>query len=65
MMAIRSRESKAFVLIAVSVAVSAADALLRLLPQATELPGYPEPPRPEFRPHLEAFLETVAAFATS
>jgi len=41
----------------------AADALLRLLPQADELPGCPEPPRPEFSPHLEAFLSTVAAFA--
>jgi pimeloyl-ACP methyl ester carboxylesterase len=40
------------------------DALLRLLPQAEELPGCPEPPHPEFPPHLETFLGTVAAFAT-
>jgi pimeloyl-ACP methyl ester carboxylesterase len=39
------------------------DALLRLLPSAVELPGCPEAPRPEFPPHLEAFLGTVAAFA--
>lgn len=40
-----------------------ADALLRLLPRAKELPGCPEPPSPEFPPHLEAFLATVTAFA--
>jgi hypothetical protein len=39
------------------------DALLRLLPQAEELPGCPEPPRPDFPPHLATFLGTVAAFA--
>lgn len=39
------------------------DALLRLLPQAEELPGCPEPPRPEFPPHRESFLDTVTAFA--
>jgi pimeloyl-ACP methyl ester carboxylesterase len=39
------------------------DALLRLLPSAQELPGCPEAPRPEFAPHLESFLGTVAAFA--
>jgi hypothetical protein len=37
---------------------------LRLLPQADELPGCPEPPRPEFPPHLDAFLAAVTAFAT-
>jgi pimeloyl-ACP methyl ester carboxylesterase len=42
-----------------------ADALLRLLPQASELPGYPEPPRPDFPAHLEFFLDAVAAFAAS
>jgi pimeloyl-ACP methyl ester carboxylesterase len=42
-----------------------ADALLRLLPQAAELPGCPEPPRPEFAAYLEPFLDTVAAFAAS
>jgi pimeloyl-ACP methyl ester carboxylesterase len=41
------------------------DALLRLLPSATELPGCPEAPRPEFRPHLESFLASVAGFAGS
>jgi hypothetical protein len=40
-----------------------ADALLRLLPPAAELPGCPEPPRPEFPPCLEPFLDTVTAFA--
>ena len=39
------------------------DALLRLLPSAVEVPGCPEAPRPEFAPHLESFLDTVAAFA--
>jgi pimeloyl-ACP methyl ester carboxylesterase len=42
---------------------SAVDALLRLLPSATELAGCPEAPRPEFPPHLEDFLTAVAAFA--
>jgi pimeloyl-ACP methyl ester carboxylesterase len=41
---------------------STVDALLRLLPSATELPGCPEAPRPEFPPHREAFLDAVAAF---
>jgi pimeloyl-ACP methyl ester carboxylesterase len=41
------------------------DALLRLLPSATELPGCPEAPRPEFPPHLESFLASVAGFAGS
>ena len=38
------------------------DALLRLLPDVTELPGCPEAPRPEFAPHLESFLAAVAGF---
>ncbi len=42
-----------------------ADALLRLLPQVTELPGCPEPPRPEFPSYLESFLDTVASFAAA
>jgi pimeloyl-ACP methyl ester carboxylesterase len=37
------------------------DALLRLL-RAEELTGCPEPPRPEFPPHLGSFLGTVATF---
>lgn len=41
------------------------DALLRLLPSATELPGCPEAPRPAFPPHLESFLASVAGFAGS
>jgi pimeloyl-ACP methyl ester carboxylesterase len=41
------------------------DALLRLLPSATELPGCPEAPRPDFPPHLESFLASVAGFAGS
>ena len=41
------------------------DALLRLLPSATELPGCQEAPRPEFPPHLESFLASVAGFAES
>ena len=36
------------------------DSLLRLLPSATELPGCPGAPRPEFAPHLESFLASVA-----
>ena len=42
---------------------SAVDALLRLLPSAVELPGYPEAPRPEFESRLESFLDTLAGFA--
>jgi len=41
-----------------------ANTLLRLLPQAEELPGSPEPPRPEFPPHLNTFVNAVAAFAS-
>ena len=43
----------------------AVDSLLRLLPSATELPGCAEAPRPEFGPHLESFLASVAGFASS
>jgi pimeloyl-ACP methyl ester carboxylesterase len=42
---------------------SAVDRLLRLLPSVVELPGYPEPPRPEFAPHLESFVAALADFA--
>lgn len=38
------------------------DALLAALPAARELPGCPEAPRPDFPPHLPAFLHTVAGF---
>jgi hypothetical protein len=41
----------------------AVDAQLRLLPAAIRLPGCPQPPRLEFRPHLEPFLAAVTAFA--
>jgi pimeloyl-ACP methyl ester carboxylesterase len=41
------------------------DSLLRLMRSATELPGCPEAPRPEFPPHLESFLASVAGFAGS
>lgn len=41
------------------------DSLPRLLPSATELPGCPEAPHPEFPPHLESFLGSVASFAGS
>jgi len=41
-----------------------ADALLRVLPQAGELAGCPEPPTRAFPPHLESFVAVVAAFAT-
>jgi hypothetical protein len=39
------------------------DALLGLLPGASELPACPEPPRPEFPPYLGAFADAVARFA--
>jgi pimeloyl-ACP methyl ester carboxylesterase len=38
------------------------DALRRLLPDCTELPGCPEPPRPDFAPHLDQFLTSVTGF---
>ena len=39
------------------------DALHRLLPHAVEMPGCPEPPRPDFPPHAESFIDAVASFA--
>jgi len=39
------------------------DALLRTIPGAVELPGCPEPPRPEFAPVSSSFINTVVAFA--
>jgi pimeloyl-ACP methyl ester carboxylesterase len=42
---------------------SAVDALLHLLPSAVELPGCPEPPRPEFASHLASFIAALADFA--
>lgn len=41
------------------------DALLALVPGATRLPGCPEPPRPEFPAHLDAFLSTVTGFTAA
>ncbi len=41
------------------------DALLRLVRHVEKLPGCPEPPRPEFPPHLERFLTAVTQFAAS
>jgi hypothetical protein len=41
-----------------------ADALLRLLPQAEEFPGCPEPPSPAFAPHRNSFVDIVAAFTS-
>jgi pimeloyl-ACP methyl ester carboxylesterase len=35
------------------------DALRRLQPDSDELPGCPEPPRPDFGPHLAQFLASV------
>jgi pimeloyl-ACP methyl ester carboxylesterase len=43
----------------------AVDALLGLLPGASELPACPEPPRPEFPPYLERFADAVAGFASA
>ncbi len=43
----------------------AVDALRGLLPHADELPGCPEPPRPDFPAHLDRFLTTVTAFAAA
>ncbi|MGW2786444.1 alpha/beta fold hydrolase [Streptomyces populi] len=36
------------------------DALRRLLPDSDELPGCPEPPHPDFRPHGDQLLDSVA-----
>jgi pimeloyl-ACP methyl ester carboxylesterase len=41
------------------------DDLLRLLPHATELPGCPEPPRPDFPPHRASFVDAAVEFALS
>lgn len=38
------------------------DALLALIPGATERPGAPESPRPDFPPHLDAFVAALATF---
>jgi pimeloyl-ACP methyl ester carboxylesterase len=42
---------------------SAVDALRRLLPSVVELPGCPEPPRPEFASYRESFITALADFA--
>ncbi|WP_202893092.1 alpha/beta hydrolase [Kribbella italica] len=39
------------------------DALLRLMPSAVELPGSPEPPRPDFGPHRDRLVAVLGAFA--
>ena len=39
------------------------DALLRLMPSAVELPGSPEPPRPDFGPDRDRLVATLGAFA--
>ncbi|NYE75162.1 hypothetical protein [Microlunatus parietis] len=36
------------------------DALLRLVPGAVEVPGSPEPPRPDFAGHPDALVATLA-----
>ncbi len=41
---------------------STVDGLLRAVPGAVELPGCPEPPRPEFPAHLTAFCDAVVGF---
>jgi len=41
------------------------EVLLRLIPGARPLPGFPETPRSEFAPHLTAFLDAVTGFAAS
>jgi pimeloyl-ACP methyl ester carboxylesterase len=38
------------------------DALLRVVPGATELPGCPEAPRPEFPQHLQRFADAVVDY---
>jgi pimeloyl-ACP methyl ester carboxylesterase len=42
---------------------SAVDSLLRVLRSAVELPGSPEPPKPDFAARLEPFVTAVAGFA--
>ncbi|TCN35241.1 hypothetical protein EV644_11633 [Kribbella orskensis] len=38
------------------------DALLTLIPGSRELPGCPEPPTPDFPPHRDDFVATLASF---
>ncbi|MET0426239.1 MAG: alpha/beta hydrolase [Actinoplanes sp.] len=38
------------------------DALRKAWPHAVELPGCPEPPRPDFAPHAASFVDTVVRF---
>ncbi len=38
------------------------DALRQVRPDSAELPGCPEPPRPDFPPHLDRFLASVDVF---
>ncbi|AGL20123.1 alpha/beta fold hydrolase [Actinoplanes sp. N902-109] len=40
-----------------------ADALLALIPGATAVPGSPEPPHPDFAPHLAAVVQTCRGLA--
>lgn len=40
-----------------------ADALLRILPNAVQLPGCPEPPHPAFPSHADQLVRTVLKFA--
>lgn len=42
---------------------STVDALLRLLPEARQLPGSPEPPHPSFASYVESFVGSMAGFA--
>jgi pimeloyl-ACP methyl ester carboxylesterase len=37
------------------------DALLALIPGCRQLPGCPEPPTPDFPPHLDEFVATLAS----
>jgi len=39
------------------------DSLRRLLPDSEELPGCPEPPRPDFPSHLDRLLASITEFA--
>jgi pimeloyl-ACP methyl ester carboxylesterase len=39
------------------------DSLRRLLPGSEELPGCPEPPRPDFASHLDRLLASITKFA--
>ncbi|WP_043842823.1 alpha/beta fold hydrolase [Amycolatopsis taiwanensis] len=41
------------------------DALRRLLPDSEELPGCPEPPRPEFPSQLDRLLTSIIQFAST